>query len=97
MIRPSSDEASTEPGASLGALPARPLEREVRVRAALSHHVEPRNAVQVCEWLVEPVAGAREVSLTLVLSENVSLSFVLDADDAQDLAHALALRAPAGA
>ncbi len=53
MIRPSSDEASTEPGASLGALPARPLEREVRVRAPAATQSAPLLATQTA-YMVRP-------------------------------------------
>lgn len=70
-------------------LPGRPQQQEVWVRAALSRLQEPRSAVRVCEWLVEPVAGSGEVALTLVLSSNVSLSFLLGAEDASDLGQVL--------
>lgn len=76
------------------ALPIRPVSREVPVRGALSRLLELRSAVRVCEWMVEPVAGSDELSLTLVLSENVSLSFLLAADDAQDLGLSLAPSGP---
>lgn len=78
------------------ALPIRPASQEVPVRGALSRLLELRSAVRVCEWMVEPVAGSDELSLTLVLSENVSLSFLLAADDAQDLGLSLAPAGPCG-
>ena len=68
-----------------GALPVSLTSQEVLVRGALSRTPEWRSVVRVCEWMVEPVVGTGEFSLTLVLSENVSLSFLLSADDAQDL------------
>lgn len=85
--------------ASVGALPGAPIQREVWVRAALSRRPELRSAVQVCEWMVEPLAGSTGQSLTLVLSDGVSLSFLLNAEDVEDLSFALdpRLRVPAGA
>ncbi len=71
------------------ALPVHMVSHEVPVSAALSHLPELRNAVQVCEWMVEPVQGSTSRSLTLVLSENVSLCFLLSEEDAQDLGFAL--------
>ena len=68
-----------------GALPVSLTSQEIQVRGALSRTSEWRSVVRVCEWMVEPVVGTEELSLTLVLSENVSLSFLLSADDAQDL------------
>ncbi len=84
----SSDRRDFLPGrAETSALPVRP----VRVHAALSQREEWRIAMEVCEWMVEPVAeaGAQGLSLTLVLSDDVSLSFLLQAQDAEDLSCAL--------
>lgn len=72
-----------------GALPGAPIQREVWVHAALSRRQELRNAVQVCEWMVEPLAGDGGQSLTLVLSDGVSLSFLLNPEDVEDLSFAL--------
>lgn len=73
-----------------GGLPVRLASQDVLVRGALSRLPEGRSVVRVCEWMVEPVVDTGEISLTLVLSENVSLSFLLSADDAQDLSVTLA-------
>lgn len=77
-----------------GALPVRLVSQEVQVRGALSRLTESRSVARVCEWMVEPVVDTGEFSLTLVLSENVSLSFLLSADDAQDLGVTLSLTEP---
>jgi hypothetical protein len=76
-------------------LPSRLASQDVQVRGALSRLQELRSAVRVCEWMVEPVADTDAFSLTLVLSENVSLSFLLTAEDAQDLGVTLAQPGPA--
>lgn len=77
-----------------GALPVKPASQDVLVRGALSRLPEGRSVVRVCEWMVEPVVNTGELSLTLVLSENVSLSFLLSVDDAQDLGVTLAPSEP---
>lgn len=77
---------------SHSALPTRLLSHEVPVRGALSRTPEWRSVVRVCEWMVEPVVDTGEFSLTLVLSENVSLSFLLSTEDAQDLGATLTPR-----
>lgn len=82
------------PAAVFHPLPSRPVSQDVPVRGALSRLPELRSAVRVCEWMVEPLAGSEGLSLTLVLSENVSLSFLLTADDAQDLGLALTQAGP---
>jgi hypothetical protein len=76
--------------ALIDALPRRQVSQEVLVRGALSRRPEARSAVQVFEWMVEPVAGTTELSLTLVLSENLSLCFLLAGEDARDLGVSLA-------
>lgn len=76
--------------AASGGLPVRLVSHDVLVRGALSRLPEGRSVVRVCEWMVEPVVDTGELSLTLVLSENVSLSFLLSVDDAQDLGATLA-------
>lgn len=75
--------------AGFNPLPGRPVSQEVPVLGALSRLPELRSAVRVCEWMVEPLAGSDGLTLTFVLSENVSLSFLLAQEDAQDLAQAL--------
>lgn len=94
MTQPSDTPPALQDADAFQALPVRLVSHEVQVRGALSHLPEPRSAVRVCEWMVEPVAGATDVALTLVLSENVSLSFLLGAADAQDLAFTLSQAAP---
>lgn len=82
--------------AQLTALPVHLVSHEVPVCGALSRLPELRSAVQVCEWMLEPVQGNTARSLTLVLSENVSLSFLLSEEDAQDLGFALTRGQPGG-
>jgi len=79
------------------ALPVRLASQDVHVRGALSRLPEWRSVVRVCEWMVEPVVDTGELALTLVLSENVSLSFLLSVDDAQDMGVTLAPPAPPAA
>ncbi len=95
MTGPTHAQQASHSAPVFNALPSHLVSQEVPVRGALSRLPELRSAVRVCEWMVEPVAGGTELALTLVLSEHVSLSFVLGAQDAQDLSLTLAQGAPA--
>lgn len=95
MNGPSQAHQASHGASVFSTLPIHLISQEVSVRGALSRQLEWRSAVRVCEWMVEPVAGTAELSLTLVLSENVSLSFVLAAQDAQDLGATLVQPMPA--
>lgn len=94
MTEPTHAPQASHSAPVFNALPSHLVSQEVPVRGALSRLPELRSAVRVCEWMVEPVAGSTELALTLVLSEHVSLSFVLAAQDAQDLSLTLAQGAP---
>jgi hypothetical protein len=77
MTGPTHAQQASHSAPVFNALPSHLVSQEVPVRGALSRLPELRSAVRVCEWMVEPVAGSTELALTLVLSEHVSLSFVL--------------------
>lgn len=94
MTGPTPAHQALQSAPVFNALPSHLVSQEVPVRGALSRLPELRSAVRVCEWMVEPVAGSAELALTLVLSEHVSLSFVLAAHDAQDLSLTLAQVGP---
>lgn len=67
-----------------------PLSRQVWVRAAVTQGTEPRSALEVGEWALEPVLGnPQEMALSLTLADASCVTFVLQAHDMQDIAAAL--------
>lgn len=77
-------------GAQHGCSLAAPPSRQVWVRAAVTQGTEPRSALEVDEWALEPVLGGlQEMALSLTLADASCVTFVLQAHDMQDIAAAL--------
>ncbi len=71
--------------------------RQVWVRAAVTQGTEPRSALEVGEWALEPVLGnPQEMALSLTLADASCVTFVLQAHDMQDIAAALRRLQPRG-
>jgi len=67
-----------------------PPSRQVWVRAAVTQGTEPRSALEVGEWALEPVLGnPHEMALSLTLADASCVTFVLQAHDVKDIAAAL--------